>query len=42
MYKNLYCKPVKKIKMSATDFIMYKEAYKPEGLLHLFFEYYSS
>lgn len=47
MYKNLYCKPVKKIKMSTTDLIMYKEAYQPEELLHLFLEetkrcYYTS
>ncbi len=47
MYKNLYCKPIKKIKMSATDLIMYKEAYKPEKLLQLFLEetkqcYYTS
>lgn len=47
MYKSLYYKPVKKIKISATDFIMYKEAYKPEELLQLFLEetkwcYYTS
>ena len=47
MYKNLYCKPVMKIKMSATDFLICKEAYKPEELLQIFLEetkrcYYTS
>lgn len=47
MYKNIYCKPVKKIKVSTTDFIMSRKPYQPEQLLQLFLEeskrcYYTS
>ena len=38
MYKNIYCKSVKKIKVSATDLIMYKKGYKSEELLTAFLE----
>ena len=38
MYKIVYCKPDKKIKVPATDLIMYKKGYKPEELLAVFLE----
>lgn len=47
MYKNIYYKPTKKIKVSATDLVMYKKGYEPEKLLAVFLEeakrcYYTS
>lgn len=47
MYNGIYCTPVKKIKVSVTDFIMYKVSYRPEELLQSFLEesrrcYYTS
>ena len=38
MYKIVYCKPDKKVKVSATDLIMSKKGYKAEELLKLFLE----
>lgn len=47
MYNGIYCTPVKKIKVSVTDFIMYKDSYRPEELIQSFLEesrrcYYTS
>lgn len=47
MYNNIFYKPVKKIKVSATDFIMSRRPYQSEQLLQLFLEetkrcYYTS
>ena len=47
MYNNIFYKPVKKIKVSAIDFIMSRKPYQPEQLLQLFLEeskrcYYTS
>ena len=47
MYNNVFYKPAKKIKVSATDFIMSRKQYQPEQLLQLFLEeskrcYYTS
>lgn len=38
MYNVKYCELVRKIKASATDIIIYRNAYQPEKLLQLFLE----
>lgn len=47
MYNGIYCKPIKKMKVSVTDFIMYKSLYQSEKLLDIFLKesercYYTS